>query len=86
LRTPSYEPLIIPNRIYPYPVGDRSLLDRVDKFEQKVKAGRYRVILSGIGGDELLARLDPNGCEADLQLQSETPEAAAADVVARTLA
>ena len=39
-----------------------------------------------LGGDELLARLDPNGCEADLQLQSETPEAAAADVVARTLA
>ena len=39
-----------------------------------------------LGADEFLTRLDPNGCEADLQLQSETPEEATADVVARTLA
>ncbi|HWJ32279.1 MAG TPA: YbdK family carboxylate-amine ligase [Gaiellaceae bacterium] len=38
-----------------------------------------------LGGAELLARLDPCGCEADLQLQSETPEEATADVVARSL-
>jgi glutamate---cysteine ligase / carboxylate-amine ligase len=38
-----------------------------------------------LGGEEQLARLDPTGCEADLQLQSNTPEEAAADVVARSL-
>jgi carboxylate-amine ligase len=37
-----------------------------------------------LGGEELLARLDPRGCEADLQLQSATPEEATADLVARS--
>jgi carboxylate-amine ligase len=38
-----------------------------------------------LGGDHVLARIDPLGCEADLQLQSDSAVEAAADVVARTL-
>ncbi|MFL5928212.1 MAG: YbdK family carboxylate-amine ligase [Gaiellaceae bacterium] len=38
-----------------------------------------------LGGDELLARLDPSGCEADLQLRHATPQEATADVVRRSL-
>jgi glutamate---cysteine ligase / carboxylate-amine ligase len=38
-----------------------------------------------LGGAEALARLDPATCEADLQLGQESPEAAAADLVARSL-
>jgi glutamate---cysteine ligase / carboxylate-amine ligase len=38
-----------------------------------------------LGGERFLDRLDPSTCEADLQLQSDTPEDAAADVVARSL-
>ncbi|MFL5962869.1 MAG: YbdK family carboxylate-amine ligase [Gaiellaceae bacterium] len=38
-----------------------------------------------LGGDAFLDRLDPSGCEADVQLQSATAQEAAADVVARTL-
>ena len=38
-----------------------------------------------LGTAELAARLDPGTCEADLQLQSETAQDAAADLVARTV-
>ena len=38
-----------------------------------------------LGGDGVLARLDPAACEADLQLAEETPQAAAADLVTRSL-
>ena len=38
-----------------------------------------------LGGDRLLARLDPAACEAELQLGQESPEAAAADLVTRSL-
>jgi carboxylate-amine ligase len=38
-----------------------------------------------LGSEEILARLDPNGCEADLQLRAATPVEATADVVTRTL-
>ncbi len=38
-----------------------------------------------LGGADLLARLDPAACEADLQLEQESPHAAAADLVARSL-
>jgi carboxylate-amine ligase len=38
-----------------------------------------------LGGEAFLDRLDPSTCEADLQLQSDTAEDAAADVVARSL-
>ena len=38
-----------------------------------------------LGGGEALARLDPAACEADLQLVQESPEAAAADLVTRSL-
>lgn len=37
------------------------------------------------GDAAFLDRIDPAGCEADVQLQSDTAEDAAADVVARTL-
>ena len=38
-----------------------------------------------LGGAEQLARLDPAACEADLQLEQESPQAAAADLVVRSL-
>ena len=38
-----------------------------------------------LGGERFLDLLDPNGCEADLQLQFDTAQGAAADVVARSL-
>ncbi|MDX6476335.1 MAG: glutamate---cysteine ligase / carboxylate-amine ligase, partial [Gaiellaceae bacterium] len=38
-----------------------------------------------LGGERFLARLDPDGCEADLQLQSDSAEDAAADVAARSI-
>jgi carboxylate-amine ligase len=38
-----------------------------------------------LGCEEFLDRLDPRGCEADLQLQSATPQEAIAAVVARSL-
>ena len=38
-----------------------------------------------LGGAELLARLDPAACEADLQLEHGSAQAAAADLVARSL-
>lgn len=48
------EPLILAGRTYPYPGCDSGTIQRSIRFEQKVGAGRYRIILSGIGGDELL--------------------------------
>jgi len=53
-RLPSYEPLVLPGRIYPYPGGDRISLDIANQFERSVGMGKYRAILSGVGGDELL--------------------------------
>jgi len=41
---------------------------------------------SELGSAELLARIDPAACEADLQAQASSPEDAAADVVARSVA
>ena len=38
-----------------------------------------------LGGDALLARIDPETCEADLQLRFETAQDAAADLVVRSL-
>ena len=38
-----------------------------------------------LGGAELLSRLDPAGCEADLQLAADSAQAAAADLVIRSL-
>ena len=37
------------------------------------------------GDTELLARIDPSRCEADLQIESATAQEAAAGLVARTL-
>jgi glutamate---cysteine ligase / carboxylate-amine ligase len=38
-----------------------------------------------LGGESLLDRIDPSGCEADLQLEFESAEEAAADLIARSL-
>ncbi len=38
-----------------------------------------------LGGEELLARIDPAGCEADRQLEARTPLEAAAAIADRTL-
>jgi asparagine synthase (glutamine-hydrolysing) len=54
VQTSSYEPLALTDRVYPYPGVDRASLDDAIRFEESVCGGRYRVILSGIGGDELL--------------------------------
>jgi asparagine synthase (glutamine-hydrolysing) len=53
-RVPDYEPLILLDRVYPYVCGDRSYFRTAAQFQKSVGAGKYRVILSGIGGDELL--------------------------------
>jgi hypothetical protein len=37
------------------------------------------------GDADLLARIDPSRCEADLQVESATAQEAAAGLVARTL-
>jgi carboxylate-amine ligase len=39
-----------------------------------------------LGSAALLSRIDPSGCEADLQLEAGSPQEAAAGLVARTLA
>jgi asparagine synthase (glutamine-hydrolysing) len=51
---PKYEPMILMNRLYPYVCGDCSHLETSSHFERAVAPGGYRVVLSGIGGDELL--------------------------------
>jgi asparagine synthase (glutamine-hydrolysing) len=53
-KTLSYVPLTLTDRVYPYPGVDSASLDDAIRFENSVGEGRYRVILSGIGGDELL--------------------------------
>ena len=50
----SFRPLILPDRIYPYPGVDESSFHNSIRFAEAVGSERYRVILSGIGGDELL--------------------------------
>jgi glutamate---cysteine ligase / carboxylate-amine ligase len=47
---------------------------------------RVRPWATELGGAEILGRLDPAACEADLQAAAESPQDAAADVVARSLA
>jgi glutamate---cysteine ligase / carboxylate-amine ligase len=44
-----------------------------------------RPMARALGGESLLDRIDPFGCEADLQLEHPSAEAAAADLVARSL-
>ncbi len=39
-----------------------------------------------LGSGDLLERLDPDGCEADVQARASSPQDAAADLVARSLA
>jgi asparagine synthase (glutamine-hydrolysing) len=51
---PSYKPLLLSDRVYPYLGGDSASLHRAEQFARSVGEGRFRVILSGIGGDELL--------------------------------
>jgi asparagine synthase (glutamine-hydrolysing) len=50
----SFRPLILPDRIYPYPGADETSLRNSIRFAEAIGIDRYRVILSGIGGDELL--------------------------------
>jgi hypothetical protein len=38
-----------------------------------------------LGGEAFLDRIDPSGCEADLQLASETAQEATAQLVGRSL-
>jgi glutamate---cysteine ligase / carboxylate-amine ligase len=46
---------------------------------------RVRPAARELGADSFLDRIDPRACEADLQLQSESPQEAIADVVARSV-
>jgi asparagine synthase (glutamine-hydrolysing) len=59
-QAPRFEPLILADRVDPYFRGDSSKFEMDAQFEQTVGAGGYRVIISGIGGDELLGGV-PNG-------------------------
>jgi asparagine synthase (glutamine-hydrolysing) len=49
-----YEPLLLSDRLYPYPIGDREALEWAAQYQRALGQDRYRVIVSGIGGDELL--------------------------------
>jgi asparagine synthase (glutamine-hydrolysing) len=60
LRVPRFEPLILFDRVYPYFCGDSDKFEIDTQFERLIGPGRYRVIISGIGGDELLGGV-PNG-------------------------
>jgi asparagine synthase (glutamine-hydrolysing) len=53
-RRPTYRPLSLQGRIYPYPAGDDVLSRHAIEFDRCLRPGEHRVILSGIGGDELL--------------------------------
>jgi asparagine synthase (glutamine-hydrolysing) len=53
-RRPTYRPLSLEGRIYPYPAGDDVLYRSAIEFNNCLRRGEHRVILSGIGGDELL--------------------------------
>jgi carboxylate-amine ligase len=44
-----------------------------------------RPVARDLGADRLLDRIDPQHCEAELQLRFDTPQQATADVAARTL-
>ncbi|MFC5861820.1 asparagine synthetase B family protein [Acidicapsa dinghuensis] len=44
----------VPDSVYLQPGADASALSREQAFEDQIEEGNYRVILSGIGGDELL--------------------------------
>src|SRR5579884_4021150 len=46
---------------------------------------RVRARASELGGEELLGRIEPDACEAELQLRFATPAEATADIVARTV-
>ena len=62
-----------------------------DRVARRSELGRELLALIApaarvLGSEELLARLDPEACEADLQTQAESPHDAAADLVARSVA
>jgi hypothetical protein len=42
-------------------------------------------LVAPFGDEALLARIDPTRCEADLQAEQDSPQAAAADLAARSL-
>jgi asparagine synthase (glutamine-hydrolysing) len=50
----AYEPLPVTDHFYPYVGGDAASLHRAAQFDDSVRDGQFRVILSGLGGDELL--------------------------------
>jgi asparagine synthase (glutamine-hydrolysing) len=49
-----FKPLPLRDRVHPYPGGDVASFHRAERFARSVGDGGFRVILSGIGGDELL--------------------------------
>jgi asparagine synthase (glutamine-hydrolysing) len=53
-QVPGYQPLILPDRFYPYLGGSSTSVKIAKWFERHVGEAKYRVIVSGIGGDELL--------------------------------
>jgi len=54
VRRPTYSPVVSLNRPYLYVCGDQSAFNMEHRFEEIVGPGKFRVILSGLGGDELL--------------------------------
>jgi carboxylate-amine ligase len=66
-----------------HPEGDRYL--PADELARELLE-LVRPAARELAAEAFLDRLDPSTCEADLQLQSETPQDAIADVVARSVA
>jgi gamma-glutamyl:cysteine ligase YbdK (ATP-grasp superfamily) len=65
-----------------HPDGDRYL--PADELGRELLE-RVRPAARELGGEPFLDRIDPRACEADLQLQSDSPQDAIADVVARSV-
>jgi glutamate---cysteine ligase / carboxylate-amine ligase len=60
----------------------RSYVSAADLGEQLIRLASP--VADELGGSAQLARLDPIGCEADVQLEADSPEEAIASIVART--
>jgi carboxylate-amine ligase len=70
--------------------GPRANIVLADRYVPATELGAelietVRPAARALGGEELLAQIDPSGCEADVQLEQPTAEEAAADLVVRSL-
>jgi asparagine synthase (glutamine-hydrolysing) len=52
-----YVPPVLTDRSFPYPGYDRASFKHASQLHEHLEEGRFRVVLSGLGGDELLGGL-----------------------------